>query len=46
MICKRLSARLNSLRKKSKAFILGAPLRCALACGSKELGHFQLFYAV
>ena len=42
---RRLAARLKNLRKKSKAFVLGAPLRYARACGSKELGRSQALSA-
>jgi hypothetical protein len=36
----------EELAGKSKAFVLGAPLRYALACGSKELSVLGLFYEV
>jgi hypothetical protein len=46
LVTELVTSGLRSLRKKSKAFVLGAPLRYAPACGSKELSVIGLFYAV
>ncbi len=36
--------KIRSYRRKAKAFVLGAPLRCALACGARKRDLFFLFF--